>query len=111
MPRLTVLIVRRLAGNYSRNRIGKFQNPGAPWRPRKIVMVADGIIQSAVVYFAASLGLLIYVILGLPQPLPNWIIGGMPSFIVGFHHRFLLLAATHVCDRASLPRRSSFGSI
>lgn len=53
-----------------------------------MVLVADVIIQSAVVYCAASLGLLIYVVIGFPQPRPNWIIGGMPSFIVSFCHAF-----------------------
>ncbi|RPD58520.1 hypothetical protein L226DRAFT_537006 [Lentinus tigrinus ALCF2SS1-7] len=75
------LIMGRLIRNYSRNLTAKPRLPDSPWIPRTMVIIADIIIESAVVYFAASVGLLAYMIVGLPHASPKWIIGGMPSFI------------------------------
>ncbi|RDX49017.1 hypothetical protein OH76DRAFT_1483506 [Lentinus brumalis] len=76
-----VLIIGRRIRAHARSGPGKPRLPVLPYLPRAAILVADVIIQSAVVYCAASLGLLIYVVIGFPQARPNWIIGGMPSFI------------------------------
>ncbi|KAI0686098.1 hypothetical protein C8T65DRAFT_154053 [Cerioporus squamosus] len=100
----SVLIIGRLIRTHTRTRTG-IHNPHlavSPHLTRIVVLVADVIIQSAVVYFAASLGLLIYVVLGLPQPLPKWIIGGMPSFI-GISTSAIVLWELHAVETAREP--------
>ena len=50
--------------------------------PRTALVAVDLILQSAVVYVAASIGLAVFMAADLSKPRPRWIVGGMPSFTV-----------------------------
>ena len=50
--------------------------------PRPALVAVDFILQSAVVYVAASIGLAVFMAADLSKPRPKWIVGGMPSFTV-----------------------------
>ena len=54
----------------------------SPLLPRPALVAVDLILQSAVVYVAASIGLAVFMAADLSKPRPKWIVGGMPSFAV-----------------------------
>ena len=56
----------------------------SPLLSRAAVVVIDLIIQSTVVYVAASIGLAVFMSEDLSKPRPKWIISGIPSFIVSY---------------------------